>query len=231
MKKTRKGSKSRSCWLSLEIVIIVSLTLKLTFAGGYLLFLAKGTSVITPSVAVAAEQPEAETPRTSPDEILPPPKDLSLMEQYKAMLLVLKSKDQRLKEKEQRLREKEEALKALEKETQKRAMELTAKLNGLIKQKEELTHKLEKLIQEQKALEDAKINHLVKAYSAMRPENAAALIDSCDDKVAVRILGSMNGRSAGKILAFVKPTKAARLTKMLADHKANSSQPVIKKKK
>ncbi|MBW1710946.1 MAG: hypothetical protein JRG97_15185 [Deltaproteobacteria bacterium] len=228
MKKNKHNTSNRSSWLSLELFIILSLTLKMTLTGGYFLSITKGTSVIKPSVAIAADQSQEQKAAPYTLETLQSPKDLSLIEQYKAILLVLRSKDKRLNEKEQRLREKEEALKALEKETQKRAVELTARLSKLIKQKEELTVKLEKLIEEQKALEDAKINHLVKAYSAMRPENAATLVNSCEDNVAVRILGFMNGRSAGKILAFVEPVKAARLTKILANHKGNVRPPVEK---
>jgi len=228
MKKVRNRSRKRSSWLNLELIIILSLTLKITLAGGYFLSLPKGSPMFKSTVAIAADPAQAEKPSARPVEVLPPPKDLSLIEQYKAMLLVLRSKEQRLKQQEQRLNEKEQALKALEQETQKRAVELTAKLNGLIKQKKELTLKLEKLVEEQKTLENAKITHLVKAYSAMRPENAAKLVNSCEDKVAVRILGSMNGRAAGKILAFVEPVKAARLTKMLADRRANSGPPAEK---
>ncbi|MBW2061116.1 MAG: hypothetical protein JRI95_06070 [Deltaproteobacteria bacterium] len=220
MHRTRR----HPAWLTLEFIIIICLALKMVLAGGYFLSLTKGAPVIKTSMAIAADPTQAET-QGSPPALLSPPKDLSLVEQYKAMLLVLKSREKTIKEKEQRLKEKEEALKALQKETEKRSSELTARLNKLIRQKEELTLKLEKLISEQKILEDAKITHLVKAYSAMRPENAATLVNSLDDDVAVRILASMTGRSAGKILAFVEPVKAARLTKHLADHRVSGVKP------
>lgn len=221
MHRTRR----HPAWLTLELIIIICLALKMVLTGGYFLSLTKGAPVIKTSMAIAADPTQAETQGSPSPALLSPPKDLSLVEQYKAMLLVLQSREKTLKGKEQRLKEKEEALKALQKETEKRASELTARLNKLIRQKEELTLKLEKLISEQKTLEDAKITHLVKAYSAMRPENAATLVNSLDDDVAVRILASMTGRSAGKILAFVEPVKAARLTKHLADHRASGVKP------
>jgi flagellar motility protein MotE (MotC chaperone) len=142
------------------------------------------------------------------------------MERYRAMLMVLEGKEINLKEKEQRFKEEEEALNVLKDELKIRLAEVNNKLTELTEQKKFLTGLIaeyKQLIEQQKILEDARITHLVKAYSGMRAENAANLVNSLDDYVAVRILSAMSGRAAGQIMSFVRPTKAARLTKMLSE--------------
>jgi flagellar motility protein MotE (MotC chaperone) len=50
----------------------------------------------------------------------------------------------------------------------------------------------------------------------MKAEKAAGLISKLDDGVAVDIFSQMPSASAGKILSFVEPEKAARISQGLA---------------
>ena len=122
---------------------------------------------------------------------------------------------------EQQLKDKEEALKALEEHIKQTMADIEAtklKLEDLVKKQEEL-------VAQQKVLLDARIEHLVRAYKAMRPEAAGKLVDNLDDDVAVQILSAMPSRNAGLILAAVNPEKAARLTKAISKQKKRIPVP------
>ena len=64
----------------------------------------------------------------------------------------------------------------------------------------------------EKELRTEKMDHLVKVYSNMNPEKAAERIDRMDRTTAVKLLTRMNGKSAGRILSFVDPEKANRIS-------------------
>ncbi|MBW2623242.1 MAG: hypothetical protein JRD68_10080, partial [Deltaproteobacteria bacterium] len=214
-------------WLGLEMAIILGLTFKIALAGGLLVSFSNGTDIIGAQEAMAAT-PARAAEAAYTKQSLPAPRNPALMERYRAMLMVLDGKETNLKEKEQRLQEEEEALQVLKDQLKVHLAEVNTKLAELAGQKKALTGlvtEYKKLIAQQKALEDARITHLVKAYSGMRAENAAKLVNSLDDYVAVRILSAMSGRAAGQIMSFVLPEKAARLTKMLSEY----NQPQRKK--
>ncbi len=206
-------------WLGLEMAIILGLIFKMALAGSLLVSFSKGTGIIGSQKAMAASAAQTQTTESA-KPTLPLPKDPTMMERYQTMRMVLEGKEINLKEKEQRLKEEEEALQVLKGELKIRLAEVNTKLTELAENKKFLTGLIaeyKQLIKQQKSLEDARITHLVKAYSGMRAENAAKLVNSLDEYVAVRILSAMSGRAAGQIMSFVLPTKAARLTKMLSE--------------
>lgn len=56
---------------------------------------------------------------------------------------------------------------------------------------------------------------LAKMYETMPPEEAAARLERMPDRKAMEVLRLLKGKSAGAILAEVKPERAARLTEQL----------------
>ncbi len=56
---------------------------------------------------------------------------------------------------------------------------------------------------------------LAKIYETMPPEEAAARLERMPDRKAIEVLRLLKGKSAGAILAEVKPDRAARLTEQL----------------
>lgn len=56
---------------------------------------------------------------------------------------------------------------------------------------------------------------LAKIYETMPPEEAAARLERMPDRKAMEVLRLLKGKSAGAILAEVKPERAARLTEQL----------------
>ena len=165
-KKRRGHSFKASSWLSLELIIIVSLVLKLSLGGGLMISLHRGVPVLLPQEALAADQPQAVEPENADLKTLPPPKDMTLTSKYQAMLLVLENRQKQLRSKENMLKEKEEGLRVLK----EKIKEETGKLNELIGKKEAILAQEREILEEQKKVlarqievKDARINHLVQA--------------------------------------------------------------------
>jgi flagellar motility protein MotE (MotC chaperone) len=112
----------------------------------------------------------------------------------------------RVREKQKELQRKEKELKELEKRIDKK----------LARQKE-LKQELENILDKAKSVQQGKIKHLVNVYSNMQPEQAANVLETLDQDIAVKILSGMRGRTAGEILSFVEADKAARLSEQLTD--------------
>ena len=116
---------------------------------------------------------------------------------------LIQKKDQ-LEKEEKRIAEKKAELLAIQDDINKKISELT-KLRDEIKS--ERANK--------KAAEDQQFKHLIKIYSAMKPQNAAELIEKLDIKFAIELLSKMKGDDVGKILSFVKIEKAAKISEGL----------------
>ena len=110
----------------------------------------------------------------------------------------------RFEKEEKRIAEKKSELLAIQDDINKKIAELT-KLRDEIK-----SEKAQK-----KAAEEQQFKHLIKIYSAMKPQNAADLIEKLDIKLAIELLSRMKGDAVGKILSFVKIDKAAKISEGL----------------
>lgn len=109
----------------------------------------------------------------------------------------------------------EQQLKNLEKE-------LDAKLARMT----QVEGSLKKMLDEAKELRDSKLKHLIDVYSNMKSKQAAAVLETLDEDIAVRILAGMRGRQAGEILTYVKAEKAAKLSEALTRFQAaQAAQP------
>jgi flagellar motility protein MotE (MotC chaperone) len=113
-------------------------------------------------------------------------------------------------------------LKEKEKDLEKRNAELIA-FQAEIDKKVEMLSKLRNEIKSQMAqkegIERQKIKHLIKAYSAMKPQSAADLIERLEKPFAIELLSQMKGESVGQILTYVEKEKAAKLVEGLAERK------------
>ena len=208
--KADSRRRRRPSWLTLETIIIVGLSIKLTMTAFFLIHQpSSGISLLEPPPAMAQEA-------ASPAETSSPNTGAQTGSTGGAstnqMLGVFQARETALNQREERLAEREKALGLLEQDLNDRLKEIDVKRQQL----DELVKQQEKLNQEQKIQKNARIEHLVDAYKAMRPEQAGVLISSLDDDVAVQILAAMPGRNAGQILAAADPAKAARLTKAIS---------------
>jgi len=102
---------------------------------------------------------------------------------------------------------------------------ITKKRSELLAIQDDINNKIAKLtklrdeIRAEKAketvAEEQQFKHLIKVYSAMKPQNAAELIEKLDLNLAIELLSKMKGDDVGKILSFVKIEKAAKISEGL----------------
>ncbi len=99
------------------------------------------------------------------------------------------------------------------KEQDLRALEID--IAAKIEEMQLLESRMQSMMKQAKEEDDAKFRHLVDVLSNMKGKQAAAVLATLDEKIAVRVLAGMRGRQAGEILTYVPPQKAARLTEAL----------------
>ena len=114
-------------------------------------------------------------------------------------------------------------------EIEKKEEELAKKRADLIAIQEDINNKIAKLTQlrneiraqmaTKKTVQTQKLKHLIKAYSAMKPQKAASLIEKLDMTFAIELLSEMKGDVVGNILSFIEIDKAARISEQLAKRK------------
>lgn len=112
-----------------------------------------------------------------------------------------------------RIRVREEELDRRERNLRTLENEINEKLQELGR----LEESLDKMLQEADVLKDQKIRHLVDVYANMKPQQAAQVLETLDENIAVKILAGMRGRQAGDILTNVNSSKAARLSELLTE--------------
>ena len=109
-----------------------------------------------------------------------------------------------------------------EKELEKRRLELMAiqdEINAKIATLEKLRSEIRPQMETKRAFEEQKLKHLVKAYTAMKPQAAASVIEKLELGFAVEILTRMQGDTVGRILSFVDKERAAKISESLAKQK------------
>ena len=85
--------------------------------------------------------------------------------------------------------------------------EIDGKLAELSRLRDEIRARMET----KKFAEEQRMKHLVKAYSSMKPQIAASLIEKLELPLAVEMLSRMQGDTVGSILSFVDKEKAAKI--------------------
>jgi flagellar motility protein MotE (MotC chaperone) len=122
-------------------------------------------------------------------------------ESYRAML---KQRDE-VDEKERLLKERENRVAMLEQELeqQKIGLETERKL-------------LEKAVAGSDSASEKKIRQLARVYGAMRPSEAAQILETLNDELTIKVIrGIGDERQKGKIMAALSKQKAARISKIM----------------
>jgi len=118
---------------------------------------------------------------------------------------IIEQKRQELAEKEVRLKKEEERIKNIEKEVEAKIQ----KLNQLLGQ-------IEIVLKKQTEVRSERIEHLVKTFEAMPPEEAAVRLSSLEKSLAVQIIFKMNSKKAGSVMAVMEPKKVAEFTESIS---------------
>ena len=207
-----KTKSKKNGWLWFQLIIVALLTLKLLVAG----FNFGRDWLDNP---FKPEEAAAQQAEKKPEKKEEPKKEAQGKDEGKPgqaageelgpqQMEVLRSIENRKKQMEER-----------ERELDRRSKELTS-LEQLVDQKmatlETLRKEFEMQVKAEEARQNKRIKHLVALYSNMKPKAAAEVMEQMDMDLAVEIFRQMRGREAGKILAYVTPEKASKISQMLS---------------
>ena len=108
-----------------------------------------------------------------------------------------------------------------------RMLELEAREAALRVLEEDILEKIEELKKLREAAVAAilpeeqeqaeQLQTLIKFYQAMKPKNAARLLEKLPPRLAARLLGAMQSRTAGKILNVMNTDRAVVISKLMAE--------------
>jgi flagellar motility protein MotE (MotC chaperone) len=115
-----------------------------------------------------------------------------------------------LNRREERLRQRESEVEAL-------AADVEARLERLTALQQKMKEDMRLLATDKDSRKAKQVKRLVQFYANMKAEKAAALIDKLDEGVVVDVFAQMPSENAGKILSFVHPEKAARISQRLTE--------------
>ena len=82
---------------------------------------------------------------------------------------------------------------------------------------EDLKGEVESLLSRIKKAQTDDVDRLVALYSAMKPKEAAAIMNDLDIEVSVMVLGTMPERDAAPILARLDPVRARAISRIILE--------------
>jgi flagellar motility protein MotE (MotC chaperone) len=121
----------------------------------------------------------------------------------------------KLGERKRELDLREAELNKLEEELQKQRVELGEKLNQLEAMRSQIAQTLKSRVDN----DQQKVSKLVEVYSGMKPSQAAKVMETINEELAVQVLDRMKKKSAADILNVMNADKAQRLSETLAGYK------------
>ncbi|MEG2004857.1 MAG: hypothetical protein RR014_02365 [Bilophila sp.] len=107
--------------------------------------------------------------------------------------------------KQEELNRREQELLALQQQMETRLDEL-----------KNLEGKIQDMLKQANNVQDDKLKHLIDVYSNMKAKQAAEVLATLDERIAVRILAGMRGKQAGEILTYMQAAPAAKLSELLS---------------
>lgn len=123
----------------------------------------------------------------------------------------------KLGERKRELDLREAELNKLEEELQKQRVELDDKIKQLETTRAQIALTLKGRVE----TDQTKVTKLVEVYSGMKPAQAAKVMETINEDLAVQVLEKMKKKSAADILNVMAADKAQRLSEMLAGYKRN----------
>lgn len=145
------------------------------------------------------------------------PPEPSVNEAERAVLLDLRARRTQLEAREQAMAARDAMQAAAERRLNDRVTQLTA-----------LQARLEQLELTRRDRDDANWRGLVKTYEAMRPRDAATILNELDTPVLLQVLDRMKEAKAALVLAAMQPERARAATTGLAEVRSRSvAAPVL----
>lgn len=121
----------------------------------------------------------------------------------------------RLRERKNELDQREKEIQKMEAEIGKQKEEIEKKMAEL----EEMRKKISSVLEDKVQIDDKRIENLVQFYSSMKPQQAAKIIESIDEGLAVEVLARMKKKSAADIMNLLKAEKAQVISEKYAGYR------------
>lgn len=119
-----------------------------------------------------------------------------------------------LNKRKEELEKKEKDLAQLEEELQKRQSEIEEKIKELEKTRSQIAG----VLQDRVKTDEERVDKLVQFYSGMKPANAARIISTLEEGLAITILNKMKKQDASAILNFIEPQRAKEISEKFAGY-------------
>ena len=155
----------------------------------------------TPPCEDGAEDCAAEAPETASEET-----ETETVDVLPELLVALQAERDALEDWREKLEQKEAEILFAK-------SALDAKHAELAALKAELEHLLERADREN----TSDVGRLVEIYKAMKPVQAAAIMNEADIEVSVLVLAAMQPRNSGPILALMQPVRARAISKIILE--------------
>lgn len=94
-------------------------------------------------------------------------------------------------------------------------LNLQREIDDRLEQLQVLEQRITVMLKDAQEVKDEKFRKLVDMLSNMKAKQAASVLETLEEGIAVKVLAGMRGRQSGEILTFVNPGKAARLSEAL----------------
>lgn len=114
----------------------------------------------------------------------------------------------RLRDRKKELDKREEDLNRLEAEISQQREEVEQKLKEL----EDVRRKISSVLEEKVQVDDQRVENLVQFYSNMKAPQAAKIIETIDEGLAVQVIARMKKKNAADIMNLLKPEKAQAIS-------------------
>jgi len=187
--------------LSMRDIIIICITAMFSFPVLYF-----GLMLATGRARIEVSQPKKDVNKDREIKVmkLTAQRD-SLAATQSQTFLALEQEKESIARERAGLSEQQEQVKMSQDELEKTKTELAAERS-----------KLEALVSQSDSLDKKRTKQLAKVYAAMRPEEAARILETLDDDLCVNILSSMNDdRQKAKILAALSGEKASKISRKI----------------
>ncbi len=114
----------------------------------------------------------------------------------------------KLRQRKEELDLREKELAQLEEELQRQKVELDKRIVQL----ERMRNEISQILKDRVEVDQEKVNKLVDLYSNMKPKQAAEILGSINEDLAVEVLAKMKKKSAAEIMNLLPPEKAKVLS-------------------
>ncbi|MCX8505461.1 MAG: MotE family protein [Alphaproteobacteria bacterium] len=125
----------------------------------------------------------------------------------------------------QALAQRRDTLEVREKSLQQREMTIAAvekRLDEKAAALEGMKAELIQLVNRRNQANDERLQRLVKIYEAMKPREAAQILQKLDTDVAIGVMGLMKEKKLAPILGFMEPGRAQTLSVLMADRQTST---------